>query len=144
MSASRESQKKCAACGKLIDRDVLICPYCDDRRELELQLARTRDIPELQTAACETDATIQLNAQVSNAINIRRMTLVVILAVVVSVGTTLVGLIHAVFVTDQSKYLELLKTWVAFAVLIMMVGVCVIIFNKRLTRPGGPAFLRPE
>lgn len=46
MSASRESQKKCAACGRLIDREVLICPHCGDNRELKLQLARTEPLEE--------------------------------------------------------------------------------------------------
>jgi len=123
MSAEPQPQRRCAACGKLIGHEVLICPYCD--------------------AVGEIDEMTQLDAQVSNAINIRRMTIVVILAVIVTVGTTLVALINSVFVTDLSDELVLLKMWLAFAVLIMIVGVLVIIFNKRLTRPSGQPIWKP-
>ena len=79
----------------------------------------------------------QLDAQVSNAINFRRITIAAILAVVVTVGTALVSLINTVFVTEHANELLLLKLWAGFAVLIMVVGLGVIVFSKRLTKPGG-------
>ena len=144
MPAEGEVKRECAACGRLIDAEVLICPYCDDDLALKLQLARMHAPSERRTSAHESDAPQLNDAQVSNAINIRRITIVIILAVVVTVGTTLVDMINLVFVEDSSDSLALLKTWVGFAVLIMVIGVLVIVFNKRLTRPGGPAFLGPD
>ena len=142
--AKRQPQRKCAACGKLLDAEVLICPYCEDDRELKLQLSKTSDRPESQTTVRKTDAMQQIEVQTSNAINIRRLTIIAILAVIVTVGTTLVTLINLTFVDDASNRLTLLKLWLAFAVFIMTVGLLVITFNKRLTKPSGPTTLEPE
>lgn len=144
MTEERAGKRECAACGKLIDAEVLICPYCEDDRELKLQLSGTSDRPESQVAARKTDTVRPIEVQISNAVNIRRLTIIAILAVVVTVGTTLVTLVNSTFVDDASDRFTFLKLWIAFAVFIMVVGLFVIVFNKRLTKPSEPTTLESE
>jgi hypothetical protein len=82
--------------------------------------------------ATETDATVQLNAQVSVAINTRRIALVLILAVILSIGSTLIGL--AISIIDVPSARTLLGAWLVIAVLVMIVGLYIIIFKKRFTK----------
>ncbi|MBU1159295.1 MAG: zinc-ribbon domain-containing protein [Candidatus Thermoplasmatota archaeon] len=120
---------KCPNCGKQNPEGAIYCVDC--REHIKKALSRGLNGADFNM----TSETTRLDAQVSNAINIRRVTLVAILAVIVTVGTTLVTLISSVFVTDRSDAVTLLKIWLGFAVLITIVGVFAIIFNKRLTQP---------
>lgn len=70
----------------------------------------------------------------SSAINIRRIALVLILAVFLSVGSTLIGLAISVFFPDVSGAKTILTMWLVFAVLVTIVGLYIIIFKKRLTK----------
>jgi len=80
------------------------------------------------------DATVQPKAQLSVAINTRRIALALILAVFLIVGSELVGLAISVFYIDRSSAQGLLMGWLLFAALVMIVGLYTILFKKRLTR----------
>jgi hypothetical protein len=136
MPEQEQSQRRCVACGRLIDAEVLICPYCEDRSELRLQLARTQETPELQidAEAGETYETVQLNAQVSVAVNTRRIALTLILALAVLGGTSLVVMMTPLFITSPLDARNLLKGWSIVAVIAMVAGLSVIMFEKRFTR----------
>lgn len=144
MAEKRAGMRECAACGKLIDAEVLICPYCEDDCELKLQLSKVGSMNEPPTAVRKTENAQQIEVQISNAINIRRITIIAILGVVVTVGTTLVTLINSTFVDNAPDRLYFLKLWLGFAVFISLVGLYVIIFNKRLTRLGVSRSLEPD
>lgn len=82
----------------------------------------------------ETDETVRLHAQVSNAVNLRRIALVVVLGVVLIVGTTLITLVTTADLIDRSGELTLLRAWVILAMSILVGGALIIIYDKHLTR----------
>jgi len=111
------------------------CPYCGADYRPDLQ-PHTVHWP--GDVAGETDATVQLRAQVSTAINTRRIALVLILAIILSVGSALVSLMISVSLIEPSSAIDFLKLWVVTAVFIMIVGLYYIIFDKQLSRLNGP------
>ena len=88
----------------------------------------------------ETSAEVQLGAQVSSAINVRRIALVLILAMILSVGSVLLSLVISVFLTDEYGGVDvsaariLLGCWLFLAAIITIVGLYYIIFDKRLSK----------
>jgi DNA-directed RNA polymerase subunit RPC12/RpoP len=138
---------KCVNCGyEFFGKDTLErggCPACGKSLTVK---GPTVDLP--QVAEAKKDEPTQLDAQVATAINTRRIALALILAVVVSVGSALVSLMVSVFFIDSYGYSDitgarvLLSVWLLFAIVIMVFGLYFIIFNKRLTRPGGFGFWR--
>ena len=126
---SEETLKRgiCPACG----RSLTVTDATYNPKFSELQLRKMNP---------EANAELQLKAEVSTAINVRRIALAVILAVVVIVGSYLVSLIVSVFYpdySDQSTAGGILIAWLVAAGLIMVVGLYVIIFQKSLTRETG-------
>jgi hypothetical protein len=108
------------------------CPYCgaDYRPNLQPPTAHWQ-----ADAAGETDATVQLKAQVSVAINTRRIALVLILVTFLAIGSTLVGLAILVFYPgDIYDARNIFNIWLAIAVLVMIGGFYAILFDKRLTK----------
>jgi hypothetical protein len=72
---------------------------------------------------------------VSTAINIRRIALVLILAVFLTIGSTLVGLVISVsFAGDIHDAKNFLNIWLVIAVLVLMGGLYAILFDKHLTK----------
>lgn len=138
MPSEQPFQKRCAACGRLVDWDALTCPYCEDDRELRLQLAQTHDPPELanepRTDTREIASSVQREALVSVAINVRRIALILILGVTVSVGSVLVSMMSSVASIDRLTYLNLVKAWLVLAVGAMLVGLLYIVRNNRLSK----------
>ena len=114
---------KCRNCGVDNPGEAVVCRKCG---------ANLPTVHWRQDVVEETNATVQLNAQVSVAINTRRIALVLILAVILSIGSTLVGL--AISITDVSSAQTLLGVWLVVAVLVMIVGLHTILFKKRLTK----------
>ena len=113
-----------------------VCPACG-KSLTTTDLGAVERLPTVhwsQAAAGETDATVQLSAQVSVAIYTRRIALVLILAVFLIVGSLLVSLAISVFYTDISNAQDLLMGWLLFAALVMIVGLHTILFKKRLTK----------
>jgi hypothetical protein len=129
---------KCVNCGyEFFQQETLqsgFCPACGKSLTVNNEANRAK-LPTVHwtQAAGETDATVQLNAQVSSAINIRRIALILILAVFLSIGSTLIGLAISVFFPDMSGAKAILTMWLVFAVLVMIVGLYIIIYQKRLT-----------
>jgi len=133
---------KCVNCEyEFYSKDTLergVCPACGKSLTVKEKIVDLWKPP-----AGEADAAVQLKAQVSVAVNTRRIALVLILAVVVSVGSALVSLMVSVFFTDLNGYSDmsgaraLLSAWLLFAVVIMVFGLYFIIFNKRLSSLGG-------
>jgi hypothetical protein len=89
---------------------------------------------EEQKKAAADSAKLLEHAQVSVAVNTRRIALVLILGVIVVIGSLLVDLAISVFFTDPSSAEIFLIVWLACAVLIMIAGLYVIIYGKRLTK----------
>jgi len=112
------------------------CPACGKSltvRDLETG-ERLPTVHWSQATEREMDATVQPKAQLSVAINTRRIALALILAVFLIVGSELVGLAISVFYIDRSSAQGLLMGWLLFAALVMIVGLYTILFKKRLTR----------
>jgi predicted RNA-binding Zn-ribbon protein involved in translation (DUF1610 family) len=130
---------KCVNCDyEFFSQETLkkgVCPACGKSLTVE---ETTVELP--QTATGETDAKVQLNAQVSVAINTRRIALVLILGVVLSVGTALVGVMASIILSEGSDTthvntaIGLLSAWVLIAAAIMIFGLYNIVYNKRFTR----------
>jgi hypothetical protein len=91
-------------------------------------------IAEEREAAASALAKHRQDAQVSTAVNIRRIALVLILGVVLMIGSTLFGLWISVFFTDPSDAKTITIVWLASATLIMIVGLYIIVFRKRLSK----------
>lgn len=120
MVPGQQDQKNCMCCGKAIDWRALICPYCG------------ADYRPYQRPAAVTGAREQLEAQVSVATNTRRIALVLILAVFLTVGTTLVTLAISVFYPGNVQGARsVLSTWIVLAVSVMLGGFYVILSDWR-------------
>jgi DNA-directed RNA polymerase subunit RPC12/RpoP len=130
---------KCANCEyEFFSQETLqrgVCPACGKSLTVK---DKTVDI--WKPPAGGTDAIVQLRAQVSVAVNTRRIALVLILAVVLSVGTALVSLMASIYFTDENNITNinavhaLLSAWLLFAAVIMIAGLYYIVFNKRFTK----------
>jgi len=87
-----------------------------------------------QLSAPVTASVSQLDTQVSNAVNIRRITIAVILGVFLTAGTTMMILLTGLDILTRSGEQTLLQVWVFLAMSILFVGMLVIIFDKHLTK----------
>jgi len=136
---------KCVNCGyEFFSQETLqrgVCPACGESLTVKNEANHaTRPTVHWPQASGETDETVKLNAQVSIAINTRRIALVLILAVVLSVGSALVSLMIPVFFIDEYNTTNinaaraLLDAWLLIATLITIFGLYSILFKKRLTR----------
>ncbi len=86
---------------------------------------------EQKTVPTDTQAISQL----SNAINLRRLAIMAVVAVVVFLGTALLPLIYVGFDLSSSAYQGLLKIWVVAAALMIIVGLLTVVSSKRPTKP---------
>jgi hypothetical protein len=111
-------------------REKVLMARFDPRVATAIKARRDARIAAEREAASTKD---QKDVQVSVAINIRRIALVLILIVILSIGSTLVGLAISVFFPDMSSAKAILTVWLVFAVLVMIVGLYIIIYKKRLT-----------
>ena len=98
------------------------------KADLDARIAAKREAATLASRKEQEDA------QISVAINIRRIALLLILGVILSLGSTLIGLAISVFFADISSAKAILALWLVVAVLIMIVGLYIIVYKKRLTR----------
>jgi len=128
-------KRPCKNCGRLIETGTSTpgpCPYCGADYQADLPPPTDHW---LEDAVGETGATVQLEAQVSTAVNTRRIALSLILAIFLSIGTALVFLAIAVFYPgDVHDARNLLTIWIAVAVFVMTGGSFLILFDSRLTR----------
>jgi len=116
MVPGQQNQRACAHCGRALDWNMAVCPYCG------------ADYRSFQQPAGVPDGRGQLQAQVEIATNTRRIVLVLILATFLSIGTALVFLGITVFYAgDYGGAKSILGTWILFAVMVMFGGFYVIL-----------------
>jgi hypothetical protein len=130
----RRNLMECPKCGMKNPEHVAFCGKCG--QELPLR-PLVLDEPPLNRVEKETPVETgptTLQAQVSIAINTRRIALVLILTVLLSIFSTLLGLWISIFEPDTGTTKTIFTIWLILASIIMMGGLTYVILTKRLTR----------
>lgn len=138
---------KCVNCGyEYFSKETLdkgICPACGRSLtvadESYVQKAST-PVNSQKARPLDLDSEIQVEAAISSAINIRRIALAVVLAVVLAIGSLLVSLMVPITFTinehgdvDITGERILLAGWLIAALGIMIYGLYVIVYKKKLS-----------
>ena len=118
---------KCPNCGTENSESVIRCVDCGEH------LKKRADVH-------KTSAPTQLDAQISNAINIRRLAIAVVLGVFLIAGTALVTLMITTLDMDLAEKRSLVEAWSVIAGLAMVFGGAIFVFSKHPTRPSEPVF----
>jgi len=115
--------------------DMLIMSRCGQELPRGAHPENEKTASRISRESPEDAGVSLLKAQISTAINTRRIALVLILAVFVSIISTLFGLWISVFEPDNSTAKAMITIWLVTALLVMIGGLFFIISSKRLTRP---------
>lgn len=134
---------KCVNCGyEYFNKETLesdICPACGMSLTVTDKTYRpsASSVSWPKASMDVPDPALAVEAAVSSAINVRRIAIAVIIGVILAVGTLLVSVIDSILiVADDGVAGASLVTgaWVFLALAILIAGLYVIVFKKRLSR----------